>query len=367
MTDDVAVQPVNAAPVPDMNEIQVEKSLVEKCEEGLLFLSSPRPDPDEKYQDVDRDRLIKHAIFSLLEENTVRNEILKKITKLNKNSFVNPLKMDAISLRVTEVTGEFNAIKDEERRQAVAEREAEEIAFQKQRLQKLDANQKNKPVDIIKVKADQILSKGDPVKSIMDEVNRIHKGDEAQKMFVIASEGCKMCSNTDGLHVDLTGDSGKGKSFLLLAMFHQLPDRYKKLNSGSKKALYYSGLIQKTTIFIDDIETLDGDTERIIKIKATTYQEKFIYEVADPRSPTKLSSYEIPERVNFWITSAENTKNVQVLNRSIALTPDASSNQDIEVYENQVKLAKSGKYSFDMTEETKVNRKMLEILLDEDA
>jgi Cdc6-like AAA superfamily ATPase len=79
---------------------------------------------------------------------------------------------------------------------------------------------------------------------------------------MILSMASQAVKNSDGLHVSVTGDSGKGKTHAFRKMMRQVPDTYKVKGTVSNKALYYmKDLRLRTVLMSDDTELSDGIQE----------------------------------------------------------------------------------------------------------
>src|SRR5208283_4763712 len=57
-----------------------------------------------------------------------------------------------------------------------------------------------------------ILTRGDPVAYMLAAFAQEHVGDEILARCMILSMASQAVKNSDGLHVSVTGDSGKGKT-----------------------------------------------------------------------------------------------------------------------------------------------------------
>ena len=84
-----------------------------------------------------------------------------------------------------------------------------------------------------------VLEHGDPVALMLRTFAQEHVGDEILARCMILSMASQAVKNSDGLHVSVTGDSGKGKTHAFRKMMRQVPDRYKVKGTVSNKALYY--------------------------------------------------------------------------------------------------------------------------------
>jgi DNA-binding MarR family transcriptional regulator len=215
--------------------------------------------------------------------------------------------------------------------------------------------------------AQEILERGDPVRFIEETVHEIHVGDNILIKSLISNIGCQMCINTSGLHPGLNGESGKGKSYACRAMFHLLPERYKRAGSYSNKSFFHMGMESGTVIFLDDIEKLPDELERMIKVTTSQYQEPYTHYYTDltKKEDNKLSEVSMPSRICWWLTSVEANFDTQILNRCLTLSVDESEEQDLAVMRKQLDQAKDGTYGFETTPSVLICRRMIEILKDD--
>ncbi len=213
-------------------------------------------------------------------------------------------------------------------------------------------------------KARDILERGDPVRFIMDTFNHIHVGDRDVGTLLLCTIGAQLCSNTKGLHPGLTGESGKGKSDACRAMFHLVPKEYKINSSLSAKALFYRGLVPGTVIFLDDIDQLDMEFQRIIKESTTKYQEGHEHTYTNPKKegPDKTDVVSIPPRCTWWITSVGGTFDLQVLNRQLTLAVNEDDAQDTAVIEKIFERAETGEYELEESEDVLTCREIFRLL-----
>ena len=120
-----------------------------------------------------------------------------------------------------------------------------------------------------------ILQTGSPIDNIMKEYGRIHVGDHELGEFLLATIGCQLCANTDGLQPDLSGESGKGKSDACKTMGSLIPKEFFVSGSRSAMALFHmEGLKPGSVIFMDDVESFSQKEESILKVASSQYQER---------------------------------------------------------------------------------------------
>jgi len=97
------------------------------------------------------------------------------------------------------------------------------------------------PVPEIVEEACFILRKGNPLQFILDTFNEEHEGDRVVAECLAMSLASQSVINSNGLHVSINGDSGKGKSHTIDTMLQFIPPEYRidgrmsdKLSSTSR-------------------------------------------------------------------------------------------------------------------------------------
>jgi hypothetical protein len=219
--------------------------------------------------------------------------------------------------------------------------------------------------DSIDEEAMKILRVGNPINYIMKEYNRIHVGDKELGEFLLATVGCSLCANTDGLQPDLSGESGKGKSDACKAMGSLVPQEYFIRGSRSAMALFHmDDLKAGSVIFLDDVETFTYKEESTLKIVTSQYQESYCHTYTDMQKAgaKKSRTISLPPRLAFWITSVSSSFDAQVLNRYMKLHVDESKEQDEAVFNRQKDAARTGSFRTLETHETLVCRAIIRIL-----
>jgi len=156
-----------------------------------------------------------------------------------------------------------------------------------------------------------------------------HVGDEIVARCMILSMASQAVKNSDGLHVSVTGDSGKGKTHAFRKMMRQVPDAYKVKGTVSNKALYYmKDLRPRTVLMSDDTELSDGIQE-ILKSATSNFHEPITHTTVTKDLTSRVCT--IPERCVWWIAKKEGTGDDQVMNRMLTCWIDESSGQDARV------------------------------------
>jgi len=175
----------------------------------------------------------------------------------------------------------------------------------------------------------EALEHGDPVALMLRTFAQEHVGDEILARCMVLSMASQAVKNSDGLHVSVTGDSGKGKTHAFRKMMRQVPDRYKVKGTVSNKALYYmKDLHPRTVLMSDDTELSDGIQE-ILKSATSNFHEPITHTTVTKDLTSRVCT--IPERCVWWIAKKEGTGDDQVMNRMLTCWIDESSEQDARV------------------------------------
>ncbi|WP_292426591.1 hypothetical protein, partial [Methanoregula sp.] len=206
-----------------------------------------------------------------------------------------------------------------------------------------------------------MLEHGDPVALMLTAFAQEHVGDEILARCMILSMASQAVKNSDGLHVSVTGDSGKGKTHAFRKMMRQVPDRYKVKGTVSNKALYYmKDLRPRTVLMSDDTELSDGIQE-ILKSATSNFHEPITHTTVTKDLSSRVCT--IPERCVWWIAKKEGTGDDQVMNRMLTCWIDESSEQDARVLAaKQVREMLDPDSFIDETAELRTCRAIWEIL-----
>jgi len=206
-----------------------------------------------------------------------------------------------------------------------------------------------------------VLEHGDPVALMLRTFAQEHVGDEIVARCMILSMASQAVKNSDGLHVSVTGDSGKGKTHAFRKMMRQVPDAYKVKGTVSNKALYYmKDLRPRTVLMSDDTELSDGIQE-ILKSATSNFHEPITHTTVTKDLTSRVCT--IPERCVWWIAKKEGTGDDQVMNRMLTCWIDESSEQDARVLEAKQKKEEQDPDTFtDEPAELAICREIWEIL-----
>ncbi len=202
--------------------------------------------------------------------------------------------------------------------------------------------------DLIRHRAQEILTTGDPLAFILETFAHSHEGDHSVGECLVHSLASRLVINSKGLHVSITGESGKGKSHAIETMKSLIPAAYRLEGRMSDKALFYmDDLVPGTVITLDDVN-LSDQMQEILKGVTTSFQKPFPYRtVSKDRKPQICT---IPERCVWWIAKVEGAGDDQVFNRMLTCWIDDTQEQDDKVLDRT--LAAAGQFPGSPTQES---------------
>ncbi|HWQ64902.1 MAG TPA: hypothetical protein VN429_10840 [Methanospirillum sp.] len=142
--------------------------------------------------------------------------------------------------------------------------------------------------------ASRILRTGDPVKFMLDTFSQDHVGDQIVAECMVMSLASRSVLNSKGLHVSVTGESGKGKSHAFGSMLKQVPAEFRLDGRMSDKALFYIEDIRPGSVIALDDTALSEQMSEILKGVTTSFQEPFRYHTVT--KDRKGQECQIPQR-----------------------------------------------------------------------
>lgn len=213
----------------------------------------------------------------------------------------------------------------------------------------------------VKTEAKKILKTGNPIEYILDVFNSIHIGDRRIGEVLIMSVGSTCIENCAGIHPNLSGESGKGKSHSCKTMIHLIPKEYVLNTSLSEKALFYHGKSMKDgmVIFSDDIELSSG-LESILKRSTSEFQQGIEHHTVGVNR--KIEILRMPKRIVWWLAAVDSNLDLQTLNRQVITTVDDSTETDRAVMEQQLRMAGTGEPEYPEMFEVRVCREMYQTI-----
>ncbi|HWQ65038.1 MAG TPA: hypothetical protein VN429_11520 [Methanospirillum sp.] len=183
--------------------------------------------------------------------------------------------------------------------------------------------------DPVLSRAREILAHGNPLKMMLETFARFHEGDQTVAECLVHSLASRSVINSKGLHVSITGESGKGKSHAIETMKSLIPPAFRLDGRMSDKALFYmDDLVPGTVITLDDV-SLSDQMQEILKGVTTSFQKPFPYRTVNTERKPQICT--IPERCVWWLAKVEGAGDDQVFNRMLTCWIDDSEEQDQKV------------------------------------
>jgi len=155
-----------------------------------------------------------------------------------------------------------------------------------------------------------VLRHGDPKQVMLRAFGLDHEGDEVVAECLVMSLASRSVENTNGLHVSVTGESGKGKSHAFATMLRQVPERFRLEGAMSNKALFYIEGMQPGSVVVLDDQSLSEEVQEILKGATTCFREPIEYRTVTTDRKVRVCT--IPERCVWWVAKVEGTGDDQV-------------------------------------------------------
>ena len=199
------------------------------------------------------------------------------------------------------------------------------------------------PVDEHYERAIQILRDGDPLAFLLDTFNAGHVGDRTVAECLAMSLASQSVENTNGLHVAVSGNSGKGKTHACATMQNLIPAAYKLKGTVSDKALYYDDDLRPGTVLLFDDVSLSDDLQEVLKSATANFREPIEHRTLT--TERKLRVCTIPERCVWWLAKVEDLGDDQVMNRMLTVWIDDTVEQDKRVFDHMKEVEAVGRPS----------------------
>ncbi|MDI6867753.1 hypothetical protein [Methanoculleus sp.] len=186
-----------------------------------------------------------------------------------------------------------------------------------------------------------ILRDGDPLGFILDTFNKTHVGDRTVAESLAMSVASRSVENTNGLHVAISGNSGKGKTHACTTMQNLIPEDSRLKGTVSDRALYYDDDLRPGTVFLFDDVSLSDDLQEVLKSATTNFREPIEHRTLT--TERKLRVCTIPERCVWWLAKVDDPGDDQVMNRMLTVWIDDSAEQDRRVLEHMKEREAAGR------------------------
>jgi hypothetical protein len=214
------------------------------------------------------------------------------------------------------------------------------------------------------VRALSILEYGEPDTFILGTFNTLHVGDREVGEGRLLSTCAQHVRNSLGLQSKLTGGSGKGKSDAEKKMAWLHPQEYYVYARLTDKAIYYHpNLKPGSTIFSDDVKISD-ELEGVIKTSTSNFQRvtQRLLPVKDKDGNYKGKFQDIPERLNWALTSVRTQGSDELIKRQMGYDVDESAAQDEAYIEFERNRAEKAVDELPITEDILTSREIIRII-----
>lgn len=214
----------------------------------------------------------------------------------------------------------------------------------------------------IQASAVEILKSGDPMKYIADCCGRMVLGAEKAFKKLICCISVQNVQQSAGLHPKLSGESGGGKTWVLMTFAHHLPDEAVVKGSMSAKAGYYHKDGDRIFRILDDYQEGNDDLDTVIKQTSSTFHEPYTHRTV---ANNKALTLQIGAEQTWAITSVDSSQDIQVLNRQIPINVDDSEELTRKVNNRTVERYGEGEPQFPVDDTILICREIFRILRDE--
>lgn len=178
--------------------------------------------------------------------------------------------------------------------------------------------------DRIKKAGDNILKRGNILKFLLKQVHKNHVGDDVSAKVLILSYCSGQSLTSNGIQPGITGDAQTGKSSVMDAVMHILPQERLLRTGLSDKALAYLSLSSGQVVHPDDIIWTES-LKMFMKLAMSHFQAGYTYTtVAKVGGKLQALPLYIPNRLLIWLTSSEGAPDEQLESRQYPLDVDTS-------------------------------------------
>ncbi len=195
--------------------------------------------------------------------------------------------------------------------------------------------------DTYRERALAILKNGDPLAFLLGTFNKSHVGDRTVAECLAMSLASQSVENTNGLHVAVSGNSGKGKTHACTTMQNLVPEATGSGGTVSDKALYYDDDLRPGTVLLFDDVSLSVDLQEVLKSATANFREPIEHRTLT--TERKLRVCTIPERCVWWLAKVEDMGDDQVMNRMLTAWIDDTVEQDKRVFEHMKEAEAAGR------------------------
>lgn len=180
------------------------------------------------------------------------------------------------------------------------------------------------PVDekLVEVTAKKIIEAGTSYDYILDVWKSRHFGAAIVGKALLISVGPGSIKNSKGIHVQICGEAGSGKSDAAMKMAELMNPKWMLSSALTPQVLFYptEGFIDASVVFVDDMvwkSELGTTVKRITSAFQTGAQRAVTTEGFGIRQTSN-------KRLTFWVTSVDSQADEQIRDRFILVESDSS-------------------------------------------
>lgn len=181
-----------------------------------------------------------------------------------------------------------------------------------------------------------ILRHGDPVEYMLGVYAQYHEGDRGVALALALTTACQSVANASGIHVQLSGEPGSGKSHAVETWLDMLPEQYRLSGSFSDRSLFYANLTVGPLVYVDD-QDLSPTMQEMIKVATTHFQEPTRHLTVTTERKSEVLT--LPPRTAFIFSRVEGVGDDQVLDRCLFAWVDQSDEHQMRVTEKTLEIA----------------------------
>jgi hypothetical protein len=204
---------------------------------------------------------------------------------------------------------------------------------------------------------------GDTIDDVMQVFERAyfinHCGDSEVLHTCIYAMALQSCKNTKGLHAKANGKKGSGKSSAIAAALHLAPQESVCKGSFSDMVLFRKVMaIRHPRIMLDDVVLSEKQTANI-KRASGAFQGKCEHATI---IDNKETSFFIPERSVFFMTSVDEAGDDQLVDRFISLGTGINDTDDIAYSKWEDEKRRDGRPDLVVNDWVLLSRALLRLL-----
>lgn len=175
----------------------------------------------------------------------------------------------------------------------------------------------------VEAKAKEIIDAGASYDYILDVWKSRHFGADIVGKVLLVSVGPGSIKNSKGIHVQICGKAGSGKSDAAITMSKLIDPKFVLNSDVTPQVLFYpiEGFVDSSVVFIDDI-VWKSDLGASVKKITSKFQDGADRTVTTDGIGKKQFS---KKRLTFWVTSVDSQADEQIRDRFILVESDSSA------------------------------------------